>query len=134
MVILMGLLTWALAACGSGGSGSKTEVASANLEAAISAVPNVETVRARYSVNAGMGSTVSVLITAVSGTESLETVMTDSLTAFAGASEGIKSSSSVSFQVTEAGQENTINPLAVGLQQSPSVKEIRQYAASGTDG
>jgi ABC-type glycerol-3-phosphate transport system substrate-binding protein len=131
MFILMGLLAWALAACGSGSGGagdSKPDAAAARLEAAISQVSGVTAVNARYSVQAGMGSTVHIRITAAAGTESLETVMTESLKAFAGAADGIKTTAGVSFQVTESGQENTTNPTAVGLPQSPTVAQVIDFA------
>lgn len=139
MAVAMGLLATLLAACGGGsgsGSGSGSGAGSGSeegrkVEAAISLVTDVEQVKARYTVQTGMGSTVHVRITAVAGTPSLETVMADSLTAFAGAAEGIKTSSSVSFVVTESGQENSINPTAVGLRQSPTVAEIIDFANNG---
>ncbi|POH60228.1 hypothetical protein [Arthrobacter glacialis] len=129
MFILMGLLAWTLAACG-GGSGKTGDsgTVAVNLKAAISQVADVVEVRARYNVNTGMGSTASVLIKAAAGTESLETVLRDSLIAFAGASAGMRPSTSLSFQVTEEGQANTINPTAVGLRQSPSVQDIIDFA------
>ncbi|MFC8302779.1 hypothetical protein ACFUCV_03740 [Specibacter sp. NPDC057265] len=137
--VAMGVLVLALTACSPGGStnGGSSNGGSSNgqgsqeaqnLQTAISAVDNVSEVTARYTVKSGMGSTVNVRITAAAGTPSLETVMTDSLTAFAGAAEGIKTTAGVSFQVTESGADNTINPTAVGLQQSPTVAEIIDFA------
>ncbi len=131
MVLVMGLLALVLTACGQGSTtNDKGGAEAANLEAAISTVADVAAVKARYTVKSGMGSTVHIRITAVAGTPSLETVMADSLTAFAGACEGIKTTAGVSFQVTESGQENTINPTAVGLPQSPTVAEIIDFAAT----
>ncbi|MHA7305276.1 hypothetical protein ACX80E_08525 [Arthrobacter sp. TMN-49] len=127
-VIVVGLLAVLLAACGGGKTGNDSSAAE-NLKSAIAAVPDVVEVKARYNVNAGMGSTVNVRIMAQAGVQSLETVLRESLQAFAGAADGIKDSSSVSFQVTEVGQENTINPTAVGLAQSPSVAQIIEYAS-----
>ncbi|WP_104088992.1 hypothetical protein [Arthrobacter sp. GMC3] len=129
MFILLGLLAWTLAACGSGKTGDSGTVAE-SLKSAISQVSDVVDVNARYSVTTGMGSTAHVRITAAAGTASLETVLHDSLIAFAGASAGMNTSTGVSFQVTEEGQENTINPTTVGLQQSPTVQEILDYASS----
>lgn len=128
----MGLLAALLAACGGGGgksadSGSVAET----INTAISAVPGVADVQARYSVNKGMGSTLSVLIQADAGTAALEPVMTDSLRAFAGAVSdirGLNSNMGISFQVTEAGEQNTINPTAVGLPQRPTIPEITEFA------
>lgn len=94
----------------------------------MSQVTDVAEVTATYQVITGMGSTASVRIKAAAGTESLETVMHDSLVAFAGASAGMKTSTSLSFQVTEQGQKNTITPDAVGLRQSPSVQDIIDFA------
>ena len=131
----VGLLAFGLTACGSSSSSSSradgSDAVAENVRAAISAVDGVVDVTARYSVNAGMGSTAHVRITAESGTESLETVMNDSLVAFAGASDGIKSTTSVSIQVTEDGQENSISPDAIGLQQSPTAQEISDFAYGG---
>lgn len=132
MFMLIGVLVWTLAACGSGKAGdSKGDKVGAKIEAAISQVSGVADVKARYSVQAGMGSTAHIRITASAG-ESLEAVLTDSLKAFAGAADGIKTSTSVSFQVTETGQSNTINPTAVGLPQSPTVQDILDYAGSNS--
>lgn len=127
MTVAAGVLALALTACTASTSGKEGQEAK-NLEAAISTVTNVSDVSARYTVKSGMGSTVHIRITAAAGTQSLETVMGDSLTAFAGAAGGIKTTASVSFQVKETGAENTINPTAVGLQQSPTVAEIIDFA------
>lgn len=126
---LVGLLALALAACSPGSPpAGKGGQEAENLRTAISAVADVSDVTARYTVKSGMGSTVHVRVTAAAGTESLDTVMADSLTAFAGAAGGIGTTAAVSFQVTESGTENTINPTAVGLQQSPTVAEILDFA------
>lgn len=132
MFVLMGLLTWALAACGgsSGKTGDSSTVAE-SIKAAISSVPGVAEVEARYNVNTGMGSTLSVRIQTDAGTAVLEPVMTESLMAFAGASREIKELNprmGVSFQVTDVGQEHTINPTAVGLPQRPTIPEIIDFA------
>lgn len=131
IVALVGLLALLLSACNVGGGANKTgddgSVAQ-NLNAAIATVPGVESVDSRYTVKSGMGSSVTVRITAEAGTPSLETVMEESLRAFAGASDGINTTSKVSFQVTEVGQENTITPTALGLPQKPSVTQIIAYA------
>lgn len=121
------VLTLFLAGCGSGKTGDSGSVA-VNLKAAISQVADVVEVKARYNVTTGMGSTANVRITAAAGTASLETVMHDSLVAFAGASAGMSPSTNISFQVTEEGQENTINPEAVGLPQKPSARDIIDFA------
>ena len=126
---VVGLLAFGLTACGSSSSTADgSDAVAENLKAAISAVDGVVDVTARYQVNAGMGSTAHVRVTAASGTESIETVMNDSLVAFANASDGIKSSTGVSLQVTEEGQENSISPDAVGLQQKPTAQEISDFA------
>lgn len=135
MVLVVGLLAWVLAACSAGsgggsGSGGGTDDPAATIETAISVLPNVSAVKARYTVQSGMGSTVHVNVTADAGTDPLETVMKDALKAFAGAADGIKTTSSVSFQVTGAGEHNTINPTAVGLPQSPTVEQIIDFANS----
>lgn len=133
LALVMGLLVWSLAACGAGSgnnSGSTTSAEAATIETAISEVHGVAAVKARYTVQSGMGSTVHVNVTADAGTDPLETVMTDALKAFAGAADGIKTTSSVSFQVTGAGEHNTINPTAVGLPQSPTVEQIIDFANS----
>lgn len=128
MIVFVGLLSISLAACvGGAGTGSGDGPAK-RVEAAISLVDGVEAVEATYSVNAGMGSTLSVRITASPGTQSLETVMRESLVAFSGAADGINTSSSISFRVTESGRENTINPTAVGLPQRPTMAEIKDFA------
>lgn len=125
LTVVVGLLAFGQTACA---SDKADDAVAENLKTAISAVDGVVAVTARYSVKAGMGSTAHVRITAEPGTESLESVMNDSLVAFAGASEGIKPSTGVSFQVTEEGQENTISPDAIGLQQKPSAQEINDFA------
>lgn len=124
------ILTVLLSGCGLGSEAQSAKAATVkqNLESAISQVTDVAEVTARYQVITGMGSTASVRITAAAGTESLETVMHDSLLAFAGASAGMKTSTNVSFQVTEEGQQNTISPDAVGLQQKPSAQNIIDFA------
>lgn len=135
MVIAMGLLAALLAACGGSGSGKTSDSGSVaeSIETAIISVPGVAEVEARYNVNTGMGSTLSVRIQADAGTAPLEPVMTESLKAFAGATSEIKDLNprmGVSFQVTELGQENTINPTAVGLPQRPTIPEITDFAAN----
>lgn len=136
---LLGLLTTIvvftlfLAACGSGKTGDSGTVAE-SIKAAISSVPGVAEVEARYNVNTGMGSTLSVRIQADAGTAILEPVMTESLMAFAGATREIKELNprmGISFQVTDVGQENTINPTAVGLPQRPTIPEIIDFANNG---
>lgn len=135
MVIAVGLLAALLAACGGGGGGGKTGDSGSvaeSIKSAIAAVPGVADVEARYNVNKGMGSTLSVRIEAEAGTTSLEPVMTDSLRAFSGAVadiSGLNSAMGISFQVTELGHENTINPTAVGLPQRPTIPEIAEFAA-----
>lgn len=132
MFILVGLLAWTLASCGSGKTGDSGSVAE-SIKDAISSVPGVAEVEVRYNVNAGMGTTLSVRIQAETGTAILEPVLTESLKSFAGATSEIKELNprmGISFQVTELGQDSTINPTAVGLPQRPTVQEIRDYASS----
>lgn len=124
------ILTALLSGCGAVGDGRTDKAASVkkNLESAISQVTDVAEVTARYNVITGMGSAATVHIKAAAGTESLETVMHDSLIAFASATAGMKTSTNVSFQVTGQGQEYTITPDAVGLQQKPSAQDIIDFA------
>ncbi|GGE90818.1 hypothetical protein [Mycetocola zhadangensis] len=126
LAIAVGLLACSLTACGTARAESTEDVAG-NLESAISAVEGVSSVNARHKASIGMGSTVSVRVTAEPGAV-LDSVLNDSLMAFAGASDGISSTAAVSFQVTEDGQQNTIAPDAIGLQKSPTVREVRDFA------
>jgi hypothetical protein len=130
MVVLVGLLAILLSACGGGTPKSSTDSVGEKLSAALMAVPGVANAKVRYSVNPGMGSTVHVLVTAAAGTQSLETVMKDSLKAFASGATDVSPSAGVSFQVGEQGQPDTITPDTVGLPQSPTVARIIEWAGS----
>lgn len=131
MVIIVGLLAALLAACGGNGKNDDSAAVAESIQAAISSVPGVAEVEANYNVNTGMGATLSVRIQADAGTADLKPVMTESLKAFAGATGEFKDLNprmGISFQVTEQGQENTINPTAVGLPQRPTIPEIVNFA------
>lgn len=102
--------------------------------AALEATPGVLTGKVRYTDPGGMGAVINVRVTTDPAAE-LETVLADSLRAVAGAAGSLKPVSKVDVYVfTEGDEENGIRPDVLGLPQSPTVEEIRQYAASGTAG
>lgn len=130
MLITMGFLAFLLVSCGSEiGKAGDSDSLDEGIESAISSVPGVAEVEARYNVNVGMGSTLSIRIQAETDEVTLEDVMTESLVAL---SDAVSDSTmnprmGISFQVTEMGQENTINPTSIGLPQRPNILEINDF-------
>lgn len=125
MVLLMGLLASLLAACSGGASFAK------DMDGALGSVPGVVSAHTEYNNSAGMSTRINVRITA-SPDAGLETVLDDSLRAFADASGNTKGTISVAYYVfAEGAEEEGIRPDTVGLNTTPTVDEIRQYANSG---
>lgn len=105
-----------------------------DIDAALTSVPGVESAHTQHHNRAGMSTRINVRITSSPGAE-LETVLDESLQAFAGASGSTRGSISVAYYVfTDGDEENGIRPDALGLKITPTVDEIRHYAASGTAG
>lgn len=128
--IFAALLVVSLAACSFGSPQKAGDTFVADASAAIDAVPNVVSNKTRYIDPGGMGAVISVRITAAEGTD-LEAVLGDSLNAFADASGSLKGVSKVEFYVfPEGAQESGMRPDVLGLPQSPTVQEIRDYAIS----
>ena len=123
-ILLLGVVASLLVAC------SGEPRVAANVEAALGAVPGVVSASTEFRNSAGVSSRFSVRITA-SPDADLYTVLDDSLRAFADASGDSKGSTSVAFYVfPEGAEEEGLRPDEVGLGVTPSVDEIRQYAAS----
>ena len=113
-----------VASCSSGSTTVK------NVDSALSQVPGVVSVKTGYNTNAGMSTRITVRVTA-SPDSVLETVLDDSLHAFAGASDSVRGTISVAYYVfAEGDEENGIRPDAFGLGVTPTVQEIRDYAGS----
>lgn len=101
-----------------------------NVDSALSAVPGVVTAETRYLNTPGMSTSVSVRVT-TDVDANPETVLDDSLRAFAKASGSTRGTISVAFYVfPESDEENGISPEVFGLVVSPTVEEIRDYASS----
>ncbi|POH60226.1 hypothetical protein [Arthrobacter glacialis] len=123
-VVLTFMAAALLVSCSSGSTVVK------NVDSALSQVPGVVSVKTEYKNNAGVSKRITVRITA-SPDSVLETVLDDSLLAFAGASDSTRGTISVSYYVfPEGDEENGIRPDAFGLGVTPTVQEIRDYASS----
>lgn len=128
IVVLVGLLTWILSSCGAGNPQKAGDPFVQEATAALDAVSEVATSSVRYTDPGGMGATVTVRVTASPSAE-LETVLRDSLRAFAQSADSLKPLIPVYFYVfPEGAEENGIRPDALGLAQSPTVDEIREFA------
>ena len=125
-VLVMAIVAALVAGCSSGAS------LVADMDAALSQVPGVVSSHTEFNNNAGMSKRISVRITA-SPDADLHTVLEDSLHAFADASGSTRGSTSVTYYVfTEGAEEEGIRPDSLGLKNTPSVDQIRQFAASGS--
>ncbi|POH60227.1 hypothetical protein [Arthrobacter glacialis] len=128
--IFAALLVFSLAACSLGNPQKAGDTFVADASAAIDAVPNVVSNKTRFTDPGGMGAVINVRITAVEHTD-LDAVLRDSLHAFADASGSLKGVSRVEFYVFPEGEaDNGIRPDVLGLSQSPTVQEIRDYTSS----
>lgn len=131
VLIIMGLFVGILTACGgSSNNGSDSNSVEESINSAISPLSGVLEVETRYNKNIGMGATLSIRIQAETEEVTLEDVMTESLVSL---SDAISDSTmnpqmGISFQVTEVGQDNTINPTSVGLPQRPTISEIHEFS------
>ncbi|MET4004711.1 hypothetical protein ABIB48_003455 [Arthrobacter sp. UYCu511] len=126
-LVLVGLLTWTLGSCGAGNPQKAGESFGVAATAALDAVSGVEKNSIRYTDPGGLGATVTARVTA-SPSADLETVMGDSLRAFAESAGSIKPLVPVYFYVFPKGaEENGIRPDALGLAQSPTMDEIREF-------
>jgi hypothetical protein len=122
MVLIMGFFATLLAGCGGGASFAK------DMTAGLDRVPGVVSAQTEFNNSAGMSSRINVRLEAASDAD-LHSVLEDSLRAFADASGSTKGTISVAYYVFAAGApEDGIRPDAVGLNTTPSVEEIRQYA------
>lgn len=116
------------AALSVGCSSSSTDVK--NVDSALRQVPGVVSVKTEYKNNAGVSKRIIVRITA-SPDSVLETVLDESLHAFARAADSTRGTVSVAYYVfPEGDEENGIRPDAFGLGVTPTVQEIRDYANS----
>ena len=123
-ILLLGVVASLLVAC------SGEPRVAANAEAALNAVPGVVSASTEFRNSAGVSSRFTVRITA-SPDADLNTVLDDSLRAFAEAAGNTKGSTSVAYYVfLEGAEEEGLHPDAVGLGVTPSVDAIREYAAS----
>ncbi len=123
-VLLMGLIAALLASCSTGASFVK------DMDASLSQVGDVVSAQTQYNNSAGMSTRINVRITASTRAD-LNTVLEDSLRAFAKASGKTKGTISVAYYVfPEGAEEEGIRPDKVGLAITPTVDEIREYARS----
>ena len=129
ILLLVGLLSGILSACGFGNPQNAGDTFVADATAALDATPGVVTSRVRYTDPGGMGAVINVRVTADPATE-LETVLADSLRAVSASAGSLKPVSKVDFYVFPDGdEENGIRPDTLGLTQSPTVEEVRNYAS-----
>ena len=128
ILLLVGLLSGLLGACGFSSPQKAGDTFVADATAALEATPDVVTSKVRYTDPGGMGAVINVRVTADPAAD-LESVLAGSLRAVSGASGSLKSVSKVEFYVfPEGDEENGIRPNVLGLPQSPTVEEIRNYA------
>lgn len=124
IVVLMGLLGILLGACGA--KNGATFEKKANV--AIVAVSGVVNSDARYKSNPGMGASIGVRVEAQPRAD-LTKILSQTLKAFASASDSVLGATSVSYYVYATGQEQQgIRPTEVGLQITPTVSQIQEYA------
>lgn len=122
-MLLWGAVATMHASCGGPGSGFAQ-----SMDAALVQVPGVVTSSTEYNTSSGMSTRINVRIMADGGA-GLETVLTDSLQAFADASGDAKGTISVSYYVyAEGAEDGGIRPNAVGLKTTPTVEQIRDFA------
>ncbi|WP_146070264.1 hypothetical protein [Arthrobacter sp. GMC3] len=125
-VVLVAVAAALLVSCSSGSTLVK------NVDSALNQIPGVINTETKYLNTPGMSSSFRVRITAATDVD-LETVLDESLHAFAKASGSTTGTISVAYYVfSEGDEENGIGPDDFGLSVTPTVQEIRDYASSNS--